>query len=185
MIWLSIDIGYYNMAFVQFDTETRMVLQIKKVDISTYSHNEVDACDCKLNHTRHVADMFVHMLQEYRELFDGSDRLFVERQPPTGLTSIESLYFYTFRDKCTLVSPNSMHKHFNIGQLEYESRKEKTEEIAFKYLKDNSYYLSLTRKHDVADALCFLLYELSKVKKVKMEPSRLPFENYRFVLQVK
>ncbi len=180
MIWLGIDIGYHNLALVLFDTEHREVLNIKKIDITRYTHNRICECDCKLNHTNHVSDMFMHMLQEYWDIFERAERVFIERQPPTGLTSIESLFFYTFREKCVIVSPNSMHKHFNIGHFDYEMRKQKTEEIAFKYLKNNNYYLSLTRKHDIADAVCILLYEMSKIKKVPNERKFLPFETYRF-----
>ena len=60
-----------------------------------------------------------------------------------------------FKDKVILVSPVSMHTHFGMRHLNYEARKERTVEIANKYLNEEIPY---ERKHDIADALCMILY---------------------------
>jgi hypothetical protein len=180
MIWLGIDVGYHNMALVQFDTNDRTVIDVRKIDISQYTHNTVCKENCTLQHTNHVSDMIIHMIQEHGDIFDTSEHVFIERQPPTGMTAIESLFFYIFRNKCTIVSPNSMHKYFGMTGCTYEERKARTVEIATKYLKDNENFLKLFRKHDVADALCLLLYQYTKIPKPKKEQApRLDFEKYR------
>jgi hypothetical protein len=65
-----------------------------------------------------------------------------------------------FKDKVVLVSPVSMHTHFGMRHLNYEQRKERTVEIATKYLKEDIPY---DRKHDIADALCMIIYHHFRV----------------------
>ena len=170
------------MALVQMDYETKQVTYIKKVDITRYTHTTV--CECKLHHTHHIADYVLHFVQEYRNVFNSSEHIFIERQPPTGLVAIEALLFSLFREKMTIVSPNSMHKHFMIGHLDYEGRKKKTQALADPYLGSNDYYQSQVRKHDMSDAVCILLYEFSKMKKKEGRDKsipRLPLDEYRYI----
>tara|TARA_R110002072_G_scaffold84065_14_gene190602 strand:- start:580 stop:819 length:240 start_codon:yes stop_codon:yes gene_type:complete len=74
-----------------------------------------------------------------------------------------------------------MHKYFGMSiGFTYEERKTRTVEIATKYLKYNENFLKLNRKHDVADALCLLLYQYTKIPKPKKEQApQLDFEKYR------
>jgi len=58
-----------------------------------------------------------------------------------------------FIDKVILVSPVSMHTHFGMGHLNYEQRKERVESIASRYVT-----IEEERKHDIADALCMIVY---------------------------
>jgi hypothetical protein len=58
-----------------------------------------------------------------------------------------------------------MHKHFNINFLTYEWRKVKTVEIADTMLGHFPEYRELERQHDIADALCLLLYWLHTTKR--------------------
>ena len=43
-------------------------------------------------------------------------------------------------------------------KTDYDIRKKQTEKIADKYLSDNKIYKYSDRKHDIADALCQVLY---------------------------
>jgi hypothetical protein len=65
-----------------------------------------------------------------------------------------------FRDKVVLVSPVSMHVHFGMRHLNYDERKDRTVEIARKHMKEEIPY---ERKHDIADALCMILYHNFKI----------------------
>jgi hypothetical protein len=174
MFVISIDIGYYNLGIVKAIIKDGKpeVLEAKKVDLTVFSHNTVPFCNCTLVHSREPADLVAHFVQEYQQDLYGASTIYIERQPPGGLQNIEALLMYIFRSKIVLVSPNAMHKYFGISHLDYEGRKEKTIQLASEYLKNNSYYQSLSRQHDIADAVCLLLYALSKVKKVreKKEP---------------
>jgi len=74
-----------------------------------------------------------------------------------------------------LVSPVSMHTHFGMRHLSYEERKERTVSIASKYIHEEIPY---ERKHDIADALCMIVYYNFRVSvhifdKFRFEPSRL------------
>lgn len=168
---VSIDIGYYNLGFVKArvceeDMEPDVVF-CDKVDITRYTHDTTPFCRCKLHHSSHMGDYVLHFLQEYAPHFDEADEVIIERQPPGGFGAIETLIFTHFREKITVVSPNAMHKHFYIGHLDYSRRKEKTMEFAHPYLTDLPRYHTLQRKHDVADAVCMILYVLSGRKRHK------------------
>lgn len=84
-----------------------------------------------------------------------ADKILIERQPPSGFTNIEILLHYMFKDKVILISPVSMHTHFGMRHLNYDQRKERTITIANKYLETE---IPFERKHDIADALCMIVY---------------------------
>lgn len=148
---IGIDIGYYNIGLVLAECIGAHVeiLYVQKVDLS----------DFKTRDAPELSDMIHEFVTKYSDIFCQADQVLIERQPPGGITSVEVLLHYIFRHKAILISPVSMHKHFGIGHLDYEGRKERTELIASKYIKDSPYYERLERKHDVADALCMILFQ--------------------------
>ena len=85
--------------------------------------------------------------------------IIVERQPPGGLVSVSDFFLSHWRDKTCLVSPNAMHAHFGINQLSYDGRKCATESIAADFIDAPV----AGRRHDVADALCLLLFWTRKI----------------------
>ena len=96
---------------------------------------------CKLYHTRALSDRLDHFFAYYGYMLDIAWKIFIEQQPPGGLTDVEQLIFKKYRDKSILVNPNSMHKYFNMGSKlkkdgkdsnisDYEARKIKSIEIA-------------------------------------------------------
>ena len=126
MIVVSIDIGYHNLGMVNSIVDDKTyeikILDVFKIDITKIIHKKIKRYDCKLYHTSELSDYFSHFVQEFGEYLDKADKILIERQPPGGLTNVESLLMYTYRDKIELISPNSMHKHFKINFLEYEKR---------------------------------------------------------------
>lgn len=184
MLYTAIDVGYRNLGLIQVEVNSdgsQLIgpVFMKKIDISRIPHNCVQICDCKIPHTNETADHVAHFIQEYRDIFDSSELILMERQPPLGLTNIEAILFYVFRDKMKLISPNSVHCYFGFNHLGYEDRKERVVSIASKHVT----LPEIERKHDIADAFCMILYELQKnrmkIKKTE-ENKRLPFDNYRF-----
>lgn len=184
MLYTAIDVGYKNLGLIQVElnaTATSVVspLFMKKIDISRIPHKNVSFCKCGIPHTNEVADHVAHFIQEYQDILHSADVILMERQPPGGLTNIEALLFFVFRDKIKLISPNSVHCHFGFGHLDYEQRKERVVSIASKHIT----LPDIERKHDIADAFCMILYEVQqnqlKFKRTE-EIKRLPFDNYRF-----
>ena len=168
-IYLGIDIGWVNLAFVKIvvNTDTHVIINISEafcVDLNSLSHQKVSLKDCKLEHSNDAYDKIQHMLQEYKDKFEDVDRVFIERQPIMGMTNIEQLLFGHFRIKATLVSPNAMHKFFKINKFDYETRKSITTKIADPFLKKCLDWTSRDRLHDMGDAFCLLIYSLSKEK---------------------
>ena len=180
MLYTAIDVGYKNLGLIQVELNANATVVVnptfmKKIDISRIrcKHN------CTIPHTNEVADLVAHFIQEYRDILDSADVILMERQPPTGLTNVEAILFFVFRNKIKLISPNSVHCHFGFNHLDYEQRKERVVSIASKYIT----LPEISRKHDIADAFCIILYEVQK-NQVKLKHSeeikRLPFDNYRF-----
>jgi hypothetical protein len=186
MIIIGIDVGYHNMALVESITDedfNTTVEAVHHVNLTKLPHRCVSFKECTLNHTSEVADLMAHFFQEYGNILDKADRIIVERQPPTGLTQIETLLLYVYRSKTVLVSPNSMHSHFNIGHLEYERRKEQTVRIASPYLDEFENYLKMERKHDISDAVCMILFHLYPEKereRIRKVDRTMTLDSYRF-----
>lgn len=188
MIIISIDVGYHNMALVKLracEDYNLTVEEVHVIDITKIPHNKVCRHRCTIPHTSEVADMMAHFFQEYGSLLDEADLVLVERQPPTGLTQIETLFLYLYRSKTHLVSPNAMHNHFKIGNYEYDRRKEETVKIAESYLKG---FVNLGRVHDASDAVCLALFythtyrEKARLKKIDRT---LPFDVFRYANPVR
>ena len=145
---LAIDIGYHNMGLVlaEFEDDPKIHVKcMKKASLEDY----------KYIRSNDFIDLIPLFVEDHQELFDSADKILIERQPPGGFTNIEILLHYMFRDKVVLVSPVSMHTHFGMRHLDYEQRKERTVVIAEKYIEGDIPY---ERKHDIADALCMIVY---------------------------
>ena len=154
----AIDIGYTNLGIVIANVENYEIKYIyfcKRVNIGNYNCKNKE---CKIPHTREVCDIVAHFVQEYNSYLLKCDIILVERQPPGGLGNVESVICYIFRPKIQWVSPTSMHKHHMISHYDYEGRKVKTEEIASEWLKGIYGYDKEVRKHDMADAMCMILF---------------------------
>lgn len=185
MIVVSIDIGYHNLGLVKsfvddINFEIK-ILSTHKVDLTRLPHKKVNRWECTLEHTNEVADLMAHFFQEYGDYLDKADKILIERQPPTGLTQIETLILFLYRQKVELISPNAMHKHFYINVLDYENRKKRTIEISESFLENFQDYQELSRKHDIADAVCMIIFRFAKDKekfRLNNITKGLPFENF-------
>ena len=187
---VGIDIGYHNLGLVSVDVDYDFNMSInftKRINLTKMVHDRVQPHECKLHHTNELCDMISHFVQEYGHIIDDADHLLLERHPPGGLTNVEALLMHIYRDKVRLIAPVSMHKHFSISHLEYEERKVKTEELAFPYLMEFTNYMYQTRKHDMADAMCMVMYYVNERKDVELRKRRQkelngsPLEQFRFV----
>jgi len=145
---LAIDIGYHNMGLVLAECGKGPKVEVefmKKVSLEDY----------KYIYSNDFVDLIPLFVDDHKYIFEAADTILIERQPPGGFTNIEILLHYMFKDKVVLVSPVSMHTHFGMRHLNYEERKERTISIANKYLNEDIPY---DRKHDIADALCMIVY---------------------------
>ena len=150
---LAIDIGYHNMGLVLAEA-----CKGPKVDVEFIK--KVSLGDYKYIYSNDIVDLVPLFVDAHKHIFEAADTILIERQPPGSLTNIEVLLHYMFKDKVVLVSPVSMHTHFGMRHLNYEERKERTVSIADKYIDGEIPY---ERKHDIADALCMIIYYNFKV----------------------
>jgi hypothetical protein len=176
-IYVSFDIGIIHLAYVIIaipdddlltDPLPIKILETECVDVTQLPHNRVDRKDCQLHHTKEIYDRMTHFWQEYEsrwvEQYGPLYKVFLERQPITGITSVESLLFQRYRDKVIQVSPNAMHKYFGINNLDYDQRKEFTVTYATPYLEKFPSFTSLERKHDCADAFLLFIYQMKMMQ---------------------
>lgn len=177
MLIASIDVGVINLALVFALVDEKYTLQrilhAELVDTTVLQHVRVGADVCTLGHSKTMTDRLTHFVQERAPWFEQCDKVLIERQPPLGLTNVQELLFLLFRAKAELVSPNAMHKHFNINGFTYEGRKQRTVEIATPYLTLHAAYNALDRQHDIADAVCQLLFWLHTTCTSIFPPKRL------------
>lgn len=167
MIYLGVDVGILNLALVKCKVENYnlvTILDARCVNLNELTHERVPLNQCTLEHSNDVYDKLQHLFQEYPDLFSNVDQVRIERQPIGGLVHVEQLMFGHFRSKAKLISPNSMHKYFEIQQYDYDGRKIQTTRIAEPYLSHMTGW-QRERVHDLADALCIVLFSLSVEKK--------------------
>ena len=183
LLVLSIDIGIINLGYVfakftlnkqitnyykkvlitkEILTNNINIISCDRVNITNVKHSRIPICDCKLYHERCIPDYLDHFIQEHNNLFEMADTIIIERQPPVGITNVQDLLFTKFRSKVILISPNSVHKFFNMSK-DYDIRKIESEKISHEYLKNHNKYLHNTRKHDISDAMLMLLYHYSSL----------------------
>lgn len=154
----SIDIGTDNLALVKYNIIDKKFTHCNLIDIRDLQYN-CDKESCDLGHLNCFTDYSEHVFINFSKYFDDTiDLILIERQPPGFGQIFEQLIFSKFRKKSILQSPRSMHCHFDIGHYDYEMRKEKVIKIAWSYVEDLNNFINATRKHDIADAVCFLLY---------------------------
>lgn len=160
----SIDVGVLNLALVIADVDVDGIVEVVHME-RTDTTAECERSACSLGHTRTAADRLSHYVRDRQGLFDQCTTVLIERQPPAGLTDVEQLLFAYFRSKAVLISPNAMHKMLGIGNFSYEVRKWHTVQVTERVLQAShhanaraTFYALGERKHDVADAVCMLLF---------------------------
>jgi len=190
MIIVSLDVGYINMGITKaiIDDDFNLTFtEAFKIDLTRTIHKKVAIEECTIPHTKETCDRVAHFLQEHESLFNEADHVLIERQPIMGMKDVEGLIMSRFRHKTTLVSPNKMHKFFNIRHLDYDERKVATEQIADLHIGHIHTYANCARKHDMADAVCICIVFVHAMKrehelKQKYENmKRLPFDEYRLI----
>ena len=160
------------------------IIDCNRIDITKVKHRKVPFCICKLHHDNCIPDYLDHFIQEI-QYFEECDVLIIERQPPVGITNVQDLLFTKFREKVLLISPNSVHKYFELPKGIYELRKEKSEKIAEEYLLNFGTFTNNIRKHDISDAMLMIIFYYKKrmemlIHSIKISTDNLDFEQFRF-----
>lgn len=156
---VAIDVGYSSLGMVC--AEVRPDSDPGSIDV-TFA-DKIDLRDipctegCVLPHSANVVDRVAHFVRHYERMLEAADRILIEAQPITGLRDVQALLYDRFRNKTTLVHPTSMHKHFGLSR-DYDTRKLETVAIASPLLTSSINFAKLHRKHDIADALCMILF---------------------------
>ena len=174
---LSIDIGIINLGYVF--AQGLNVIECNRIDITKVKHNKVSYCNCNLHHEFCIPDYLDHFIQEHANIFETSDIILIERQPPVGITNVQDLIFTKFRNKVKLVSPNTIHKFFKMTKCDYDIRKIESLQIAHEYLEQFTSFQNNERKHDISDAMLLIIhYFKTNSNTIKNEIQFLPFDNF-------
>ncbi len=186
MYILSIDIGVINMAYVYCELEKsnedanenwKYIPRVIKtglvniIDCENHINTTIPLSECKLYHSNNWCDRVSHFIQEIGDVYPNI--VLIERQPPSGFVQVEQLLVNHYRDKMILISPNSLHKHFGIGgkYSSYEWRKQCTIRISGEFLCNDNNYQDAPRQHDIADAMCMIIYHTQTQLDPKQKPS--------------
>jgi len=179
---ISIDIGMINLGIVCacIDDGNIQVEKIAKVNLVHCMHKRVSAPDCTLYHSNATCDRVAHFIQEWKPWFDKASVVIVERQPPGGLKDVEALLQHCMRDKVQMAQPQSMHAFFGLPRGDYDGRKELTVGLAAKYMQGVQGWNELERQHDVADAMCQLVWWNSLQPRKREASDKNEFWTYAF-----
>lgn len=160
MYIISIDIGLNHLGFIYAQCletfKLQQIIKCKLVDIKRLC----DYCkikDCALYHEKCIADYMKHFFKKYSKEFKEAQYIVLEQQPPQGFICIQEIIRFQYRDKVFLVSPNTMHKYFEIQRLDYDQRKDFVVSFSKNWLETCKDFQEYVRKHDMADALCILI----------------------------
>ena len=184
MYIISIDIGLKNLGLVGMRHGN--VNLCKKLDIKAMCEY-CNIKDCNLYHNLCMSDYVSHFIKRYQRYLNNADVILIERQPPTGFISIQELIVFQYRDKIKMISPNAMHKYFDITHYDYERRKKFVTQYAEKALKMFPDFKRNRRKHDVSDAYCMIIFYIHTAPQMGSErfrrTSRLdePLEQFKYV----
>ena len=187
MLIISVDIGVHNLGWCwceiddkTWDPKSIVVKSVGRRDITNHSHINVSRTDCCLYHDNNMVDYVLHFKQDYGWMFDQSDLVMVERQPPGGFINIQDLFTLFWRDKIKLVNPVQIHSFFSMRNLDYEQRKVRSMSLASKYIGGEKEFILNTRKHDMADAMLSIIWWVSKHREVYLaEQKRLEIHRRR------
>jgi hypothetical protein len=147
------------------DYTLRDIVWFELVNITEFQH--LDSCakqDCKIPHTRTVADWLSHVFFLNSELFALCETVLIERQPPGGQIAVEQLLFFQYRSKAILIHPRSVHAFFRWTDEDYERRKLQSVKVFQRALEKSprnwliQEFYDLERQHDVSDAYIQLVY---------------------------
>jgi hypothetical protein len=180
---VSIDIGIRHLALVEVELggalPIKRISQVHLVDLTTVPSTG-DSChpDCDLHHSREIGDRLVHCAREHAVMLERAQCILVERQPITGLQSVQMFFHQRFRDKVVLLSPCQMHKFFNLSKS-YQHRKVQVVAImrqicAYVHFDVAAACSGMPRLHDVADAVCFAWWHGYQLKLLRTSPHFSP-----------
>lgn len=166
---LSIDVGLYHFGYTYIrandDYTLNKIIDCDLVDITSACKDKF----CVLYHDACISDYMSHFFKNYNEMLLESNIILVEQQPPLGFIAIQELIRYKYREKTIMVSPSSVHAHFNIGFLDYNQRKIQTEKYAMGYMSDIKNFVFQNRRHDIADSFCQLMFYLEVQNKLHVK----------------
>jgi hypothetical protein len=175
MYCVSVDPGYINCGFCCVEIDTNFDIDMDSIYMKKIDLTNLPPCDadCKLPHSCHSVDRIIHFFHIYGSYFDKADIILLEYQCiGSGGTSIENLIYFKYRHKTTLVYPHELHSFYKTRGVGYDVRKDMTVQTVAPYVAHHPKWDTMVRKHDVADAILFVLYycEMNKKRLEKERP---------------
>jgi hypothetical protein len=112
-----------------------------------------------------AAHKTLHLMVQLHDELESADFVFAEQQPPMGLTNVEQSLLIRIKENYSkgrkefmrLISPSSMHRHFNMSKMK-EERRVQVVEIARPWLASMPAFKAVVAKDHLADAMAFILF---------------------------
>lgn len=162
---VSFDIGYVHLAMVNakvtWDGRVEcvdhcMLYDLRKIKCNS-SCKHFDPKDKSTSHR------LIHFVKNHHFILLRADVILLELQPLQGLKAVEQCLYmllkmrFGSRVKVRLVAPVSVHSLFKMSS-DYDLRKVESTAKTEKYLATMAAFRRFKRKHDMADAMLFILY---------------------------
>ena len=177
----SIDVGITNMGFVFVEIEGKNISKILRCELVNIKEITNDCCNphCNLGHSNDVIDWVQHFIHKFKIELESATYILIEKQPPGGLQHVEVLLVKEYRSKVKQIYPVSLHSWMLVSKKSYDDRKKEMIKRASPFLSDMKYWkLNKDRQHDMADALCFVLYYLENCKREECYEYILPESSF-------
>lgn len=154
----SIDIGRKNFAVVYGECNVKYE-NIKYISFELINFDNIMK---RIGVQKYINfyDTLKNYFETHKKSFIKCDLIFVEYQPPSGMSFIHEFLQSKYVNRVRLVHPKSVQKFFKISNFNYNERKIAIEYYSYQLISlDFFFKLSkLTRKHDVCDAICLSYY---------------------------
>lgn len=182
---VGIDIGWANLAMVVCRVENGGD-DIRVIHSENFDLRETlcEDNDCIFDREdRKGAHMVTHYIKRVRKHLVGTHKVLIEAQPIMSThKDVEQLLFLFMKQMgldVSLVSPRSMHAHFEMSDSKV-ARRVQVVDITKEYLQDQDSFKNAEEKDHLGDALAFVLhYVESNVLRPKNYIN--PFNKFRYI----
>lgn len=126
-----IDVGIKNLGLVVFSVDRHW----SNPSLDYFERVDLTVLDKSLTPytTNELSDRVERFTTLYKERLDSCEKLFIERQPFSGIKVVEQFLYKKYIEKAVLVSPISFQTFFKFGSkqgFDYASRKQKSIVVA-------------------------------------------------------
>lgn len=156
---VAIDVGIKNFGICIFDFHLGRVVLWENTTITPFGRYQ------PANNVRYMREL----VARYDNYFRDAHAVLIEKQMRTNMRIIEAVLHCMFYEKCYIISPKAIKLHYSLSTANYAKNKQRAIEWTNAFVAANkeafeegvtNFYLSSTKRDDMADSLLLVLYYL-------------------------